>query len=151
MRSDVIVVATPSATDLRHRLRKMSRPLILVVAAFALLGNPSQKSHAQLAPQWNYCTGSSDIDWDTQIRNCTTLLQSSRETRKNRSIAYINRGLAYYTLKNFDRAIGDYTEAINLDPQSVIAFHNRDSGDWPPRTSTSSMAPSSFSSHSIFS
>ena len=38
---------------------------------------------------------------NTQIRNCD-LIQSGRETQKNRSIAYINRGLAYYTLKDFN-------------------------------------------------
>lgn len=79
----------------------------------------------QLAPEWKYCTGSPDIDWNTQIRTCTTLIDSTQEKVKNRSIAYINRGLAYYTLKNFNRSISDNTQAINLDPQSVIAYHNR--------------------------
>lgn len=93
-----------------------------VVAAVICAGTAA---HAQLAPQWDYCTGSSGVDWNTQIRNCTTLINSGRETRKNRSIAYINRGLAYYTLKNFDRAISDYSEAIGLDGESKIAYHNR--------------------------
>ncbi len=105
--------------SLLHWLRFMSCQAILVAVTLTILGT---KSHAQLAPQWTYCTGNSDIDWNTQIRNCTTLIQSGRETSKNRSIAYINRGLAYYTLKDFARSIADNTEAITLDPSGVCVL-----------------------------
>src|SRR5215813_9425235 len=85
----------------------LAASVLVLASPFLLSGAPAE---AQLAPQWSYCTGSPDIDWNTQIRNCTTLIQSPREIPKNRSIAYINRGLAYYTLKQFDQAIRDYSE-----------------------------------------
>ena len=55
-----------------------------VLAVVALLSLST--AYAELAPQWKYCSGDPGIDWDTQIRNCTTLLQSGRETSKNRSV-----------------------------------------------------------------
>src|ERR1700674_3495766 len=92
-------------TGPNKRARTVILRAALLVIAFALpLATPGQ---AQLAVQWNFCTGSEDIDWNTQIKNCTALIQSNRETKQNRSIAFINRGLAYYTLKDFDHAISD--------------------------------------------
>src|SRR5882672_9995154 len=108
MRCNTWVAIAPARHDPRRLIRVFSRPVIVAVAALVLLATQAQ---AQLAPQWSYCTGSAEIDWNTQIRNCTTLIQSGRETQKNRSIAYINRGLAYYTLKDFNRSIADNTEA----------------------------------------
>src|ERR1700680_1512174 len=114
------VILSCVVTDILKKAGAVSRSLFLVLAV--LFGAPAQ---AQLAPQWNYCTGNPNIDWNSQIKNCTTLIQSSRETSNFRSIAYINRGLAYYILNDFDHAISDYSEAITLDPQSIIAYHNR--------------------------
>ncbi len=96
-------------------------PAIAAAALLAVL-TPAQ---AQLAPQWNYCKGEPGIDWRTQIENCTQLIESGRETRRNRSVAFINRGLAYYYLGQNERAISDYSEALYDDPNSSIAYHNR--------------------------
>ncbi len=80
---------------------------------------------AQLAPQWQSCTGKSDVDWDQQIRSCSTLIQSRRETTLNRAAAYSNRGVAYRAKGDLDRAMADYNEAIRLDPKYAFAFNNR--------------------------
>ncbi|MEQ9239110.1 tetratricopeptide repeat protein [Coleofasciculus sp. E2-BRE-01] len=39
--------------------------------------------------------------------------------------AYINRGLAYYYQGDYEKAIADYTSALELDPYNYNAFHNR--------------------------
>jgi len=38
---------------------------------------------------------------------------------------YFERGIAYYKKGEFDKAIADLTEVINLDPKSYGAYHNR--------------------------
>ena len=39
--------------------------------------------------------------------------------------AYVNRGNAYLSLGQDDRAIQEYDDAIRLDPQFAIAYANR--------------------------
>src|SRR5436190_6401052 len=39
--------------------------------------------------------------------------------------AYLNRGLAYHNLKEFDKALGDYSRAIEIVPSFGTAYHNR--------------------------
>jgi tetratricopeptide (TPR) repeat protein len=41
------------------------------------------------------------------------------------AVQLFNRGVAHFTLKQFDRAIADYTEAIRLDATMAPAFFNR--------------------------
>jgi tetratricopeptide (TPR) repeat protein len=43
----------------------------------------------------------------------------------NYILAYINRGVSYFHLKEYDKAIGDYTEAIRLHPGDANAYYNR--------------------------
>jgi tetratricopeptide (TPR) repeat protein len=39
--------------------------------------------------------------------------------------AYLARGIAYFDLGDYQRAIEDYDEAIRLDPQDAVAYYNR--------------------------
>jgi protein O-mannosyl-transferase len=41
------------------------------------------------------------------------------------TIAYVNRGIAFMKLGQFDKAIRDYTEAISRKPSDYKAFYNR--------------------------
>jgi tetratricopeptide (TPR) repeat protein len=41
------------------------------------------------------------------------------------SHAFNNRGFAYADLKQFEKAIQDYNQAIELDPEYTYAFNNR--------------------------
>jgi tetratricopeptide (TPR) repeat protein len=40
-------------------------------------------------------------------------------------MAFYNRGIAYYFQKDFDRAIADYDQAIQLNANNVQAYKNR--------------------------
>ena len=76
------------------------------------------------ADRWSDCNQS--VDPDRRIRGCTSVIErGKRESRKNRAIAYSNRGVAYWKKSEYDRAIADYTEAIALDPNDAIAYSNR--------------------------
>jgi len=55
------------------------------------------------ADRYSDCNQSADPD--RQIRGCTSVIEwGEKETRKNRAIAYNNRGLAYGRKGAFDRA-----------------------------------------------
>ena len=77
---------------------------------------------AQLSSQWQFCTGNPGIDWDTQIKSCTSLIQSGTELKENEAIAFYNRALAYENREKYDLAIADFTEAIRLNPNDADFF-----------------------------
>jgi tetratricopeptide (TPR) repeat protein len=79
-------------------------------------------ANAQLSPNWQTCTGNPGIEWDLQIKSCTTLIQSGAESKENRAIAFYNRALAYENMEDYDSAIADYSEAIRLDPNEADAL-----------------------------
>ena len=59
------------------------------------------------------------------IPACTKLAEDANDTPRNRAIAYYDRGNAYKNLKDYDRALSDYSEALKLDPQYAHAYLNR--------------------------
>jgi hypothetical protein len=46
-------------------------------------------------------------------------------SKQNSAIAYSNRGLAHYDLKQYQKAVNDYSQAIKLDPNYTAAYNNR--------------------------
>jgi len=90
-------------------------------------------AHAQLSPkspEWQTCTGKPDAAWDKQIESCTLLIGTPTETTQNRAVAYIRRGIAHNNKGEFDRAIADYTDAIQTDSNSFQAYYNRANVYW---------------------
>jgi tetratricopeptide (TPR) repeat protein len=77
---------------------------------------------------WADCA--QDKDQDRLIRGCTAVLErGDRETRRNRAIAYTNRGFAWLKLDQIARAITDFDRAIRADPGFAFAYYNR-GGAW---------------------
>ena len=60
-------------------------------------------------------------DYQYQIDNYTKCLQVDPSYIG----AYINRGRAYYKLKNYKYAIADYTKAIKINPNDAQIYNNR--------------------------
>jgi tetratricopeptide (TPR) repeat protein len=60
-------------------------------------------------------------DHDLRIRGCSAMIQRNPKD----VLAYQNRGDAYGLKGEVDRAISDYTKAIELDPNYAPAYTNR--------------------------
>jgi tetratricopeptide (TPR) repeat protein len=54
-----------------------------------------------------------------------TYLSDAISLNPENGLAYLNRGDAYYNLKQYDKAIEDYNKIIELDPENVIAYGRR--------------------------
>ena len=58
---------------------------------------------------------------DLSIQGCTTLI----EQHGRYSILYRNRADAYLNKGDYDRALADYTESIEIDPKNPLTFNAR--------------------------
>jgi tetratricopeptide (TPR) repeat protein len=71
------------------------------------------------------CNGVDRSSTEPQIKGCTALIESGKETTLVLSIAHTNRGNAYAAKGDFDRAISDYDLAIKYNPSFSKPFNNR--------------------------
>ena len=72
---------------------------------------------------WMRCKDSDNPD--LKIEACSAIIQSREETTENISIALNSRGNAYSDKGQYERAIQDYDEAMQLNPNYATAVHNR--------------------------
>jgi len=78
-----------------------------------------------LSQQLDQCSGKDKPSADQIISACTALIESGRGNAHGVSQAAYNRGNAYATIGDYDRAIADYDQAIRLNPTMAAAFDNR--------------------------
>jgi len=64
-------------------------------------------------------------DRDLKIRGCRRLIDSGSLNSSNLAFAYSERGTAYDDKGDRDRAIADYSNAIQIKPDYDIAYYNR--------------------------
>jgi membrane associated rhomboid family serine protease len=102
------------------------RYVIYIAAAItAIVAITTLASLTMPAEQWRTCAANPGINRDTRIRACTALIESSQERARDRAFAYNNRGDAWLAKGDNDRAIADYSEAIQLDPKKADYLNNR--------------------------
>lgn len=66
-----------------------------------------------------------DADADRQIAGCPAVIESGREAKEVRGIAYANRGFGYSQKGDYVAAIASYSDAIRLYPQYPNAWWGR--------------------------
>jgi tetratricopeptide (TPR) repeat protein len=95
----------------------MLRPLVFaLVLALSAIG--------AWADMYDDCKQSAEPD--LRIRGCTQVIgRGEKETRKNLTAAYYNRGRAYEKKGEVDHAIADYDKAIALERHLAPAYFNR--------------------------
>lgn len=64
-------------------------------------------------------------DLDEAIRVYGQAIAAGGLSKENLAIVYNNRGIAYWSTGQLDKAISDYDAAIRLQPDYVAAYHNR--------------------------
>ena len=82
--------------------------------------NPDLVRYAQ---SWQRCTQA--IDADLMIGSCTAVIKAASDTNDNLAIAFNNRGFSYQRKGDYDRAIKDYNQAIQLNSQLKQLYMNR--------------------------
>jgi len=66
-----------------------------------------------------------DDNPDHNIAGCTLIIDDVSEGAQMRSIALVGRGLAYDAKDDLARAGADFDQAIELDPNNVLAYNDR--------------------------
>src|SRR3989304_4310643 len=108
-----------------HRNRVLPLLNLLVIVLFLpISGYPQGSGHfdAGLAEQEG---GDFDAALDAAIESFTLAIKAGDLSTQNLADAYNNRGFAYQTKGDNDRAIQDFNEAIRLHPNLAAAYNNR--------------------------
>jgi len=97
------------------------RFLALLLTALVLTGHPGRAT----ANQQDFDTCRTATNADSAIAGCTRVIDDQRLRPEVRAEAYWNRGEANVTTGQKERAIGDYTEVIRLQPDATRAYFAR--------------------------
>jgi lipoprotein NlpI len=97
----------------------------LSIAIFLLLGQLAVPAWAQWTDDAQKCAETPDPALAFDL--CTRAIQSGALSGAGLAITFNNRGNAYQSKADYQRAIQDYDEAIRIDPDSALAFNNRGS------------------------
>ena len=121
-------------------------PVSALVLALSLAAAPSPAAARGGGSDWRECNGR---DLDARISACTRILDRGRDSANNRAGAYNNRGIAYFSKGEFERAIKDFDDAIQLKPNNVVLHHNRGLAYYGKGETSGRSAPSTRRSASI--
>src|SRR5215831_14517967 len=102
---------------------KLTSVLFPSAIALALMA-ATPSATARGGSDWRDCNGR---DVDARISACTRIIDQTggRSNSTMRAGAFNNRGIAYFSKGEFDRAIRDFDEAIAAKPNNPVLYHNR--------------------------
>ncbi|MCW5701164.1 MAG: tetratricopeptide repeat protein [Bradyrhizobium sp.] len=101
---------------------KLTSLFIPSAVALTLLAGTLQ-AQARGNSDWRECNGR---DVDARISACTRIIdRAGGRNSTMRAGAFNNRGIAYFSKGEFDRAIRDFNEAIAAKPNNPVLYHNR--------------------------
>jgi tetratricopeptide (TPR) repeat protein len=95
---------------------------ILLATVLTCMGPDFMATAQALDQQWAWCRGEYS---QRLIPACTAVIQSHRQTPEDLARAFFYRGRAQAAKSQFDRAIEDLDQAIQLDPGFPDAFNFR--------------------------
>lgn len=95
-----------------------------VALAVLFLAAWSQTAEADFTQEIHRCDSGRNHP-DIRIVACTRNIESGRFIGQNLATAFTNRGLAYKSKGQWDKAIADFSEAIRLKPDFATAFNSR--------------------------
>jgi tetratricopeptide (TPR) repeat protein len=95
---------------------------LLFGLAVSTIGCGGVRDLLQLPENGSKCRS---VDPDVRITACTELIDSGLLNAENLSIVYNNRGTAYSSKGDHDRAIQDLNEAIRLSPNHAYMYRTR--------------------------
>ncbi|MEL7033915.1 MAG: tetratricopeptide repeat protein [Pseudomonadota bacterium] len=72
---------------------------------------------------------------------CTRALREQAMTRKNRAATYVNRGVLRMREGQYEKALADYAEAVNLQPELGAAYLNEGAAHIYRRDFAAALAP----------
>ena len=101
--------------------RGMMRKLGVLVWSFALFVVAGPVLAASERDR-DDCNGNAQ---EQRIAGCNRIIQDRGQTTHIRAEAYKHRGIAYAEKGDLDRAIGDFSEALRLEPEDAQAYYNR--------------------------
>src|SRR5215813_3474842 len=97
-----------------------------LVGILAVLASLAEAAEKPASPEWRTCAGEvKSSPSDLVIKSCTSVIQSSGESKARLAVAYYYRATAYRIEGRTERAIQDYDHAIELDPKYASAYNDR--------------------------
>ncbi len=109
--------------------RANSLPRMLVAAAMAIASThawtqspATAQSPSDHGADWAKCQSGAP---DSAFEGCGAIINTHAGSAAELAVAYNNRGTAYYGKGDRDRAIDDFSMAIQLRPDYPTAFNNR--------------------------
>jgi tetratricopeptide (TPR) repeat protein len=98
---------------------------VAILTAATVLAATSMAAIAQQTEHLDSCVNKGNaFSVDARIAGCSALIQV-KLTQEYLAYAFNNRGVAFQTKRDLDRAIADYTDAIRLEPKFSHALYNR--------------------------
>src|SRR5439155_25973520 len=108
---------------LTRLVRKWRLPLLLLLAGLVML---DVQGAMGLAANMTYaaCSGN-PADPARRLEACTHIVEDEAERPDKRAIAYFKRAFAWAAEGDYDRAITDSDDAIDINPKYAAAYYNR--------------------------
>ena len=106
----------------RAKEKSLLRALATLFLVFYLLGGIAW---AQTSADLSTCIREVDGDPNVVVQACTTALQSGVLSETNRRSALNNRGIAYRNKGDYEHAIQDFNQAIQMNPNDDKVLNNR--------------------------
>jgi tetratricopeptide (TPR) repeat protein len=97
-----------------------------VAVGLGMLALPSGARGTDLGSNMIACQGRAAVNTvASRVAACTTLIAAGGQPKAVTATGYFMRANIYLSLRDYDRAIADYTQALDLLPNEPLLLNNR--------------------------